>query len=198
MKKIVYLLVKLVCVAMGLPGFMMNSLAAKELSGFVPQTGQTTSYKSGDDGDLKKGVVWPIPRFKEHENGTIQDELTGLIWMKNANCWPELSWQVAVNTINHLNANRETCAGYVTGMHTDWRLPTLYELQSLLDASHFNPALPADHPFQGILTNGIYWSNTTMADTFFNEAWYVNFKNGYMGTKDKNSQNHLWPVRGGP
>ncbi len=53
----------------------------------VPKTGQTTSYATGDDGILQKGVVWPIPRFKDNNNGTVTDNLTGLIWLKNANCF---------------------------------------------------------------------------------------------------------------
>jgi hypothetical protein len=31
----------------------------------VPKTGQTTSYATGDDGDLEKGVAWPNPRFTD-------------------------------------------------------------------------------------------------------------------------------------
>lgn len=52
----------------------------------VPKTGLTTSYAPGDDGALQKGVAWPNPRFTDNNNGTITDNLTGLIWLKNANC----------------------------------------------------------------------------------------------------------------
>ena len=50
----------------------------------VPKTGQTTSYGTRDDGALEKGVAWPTPRFTDNNNGTITDNLTKLIWMKNA------------------------------------------------------------------------------------------------------------------
>ena len=50
----------------------------------VPRTGQTVSYRSGDDGDLQPGVAWPSPRFKDHGNGTVTDRLTGLMWSRNA------------------------------------------------------------------------------------------------------------------
>jgi len=43
----------------------------------VPKTGQTTSYASGDDGDLELGTAWPSPRFTDHGNGTVTDNLTG-------------------------------------------------------------------------------------------------------------------------
>ena len=55
----------------------------------VEKTGQTTSYATGDDGDLEKGLAWPNPRFTDNEDGTVTDNLTGLIWLKNAN-W---TWQ---------------------------------------------------------------------------------------------------------
>ena len=53
----------------------------------VPKTGQTTSYGTGDDGALQKGVAWPTPRFTDNSNGTVTDNLTRLIWMKNANAF---------------------------------------------------------------------------------------------------------------
>ena len=52
----------------------------------VPKTGQTTGYATGDDGALQKGVAWPNPRFTDNGDGTVTDNLTGLIWLKNANC----------------------------------------------------------------------------------------------------------------
>jgi hypothetical protein len=52
----------------------------------VPRTGQTTSYAASDDGALQRGVVLPTPRFTDNSNGMITDNLTGLIWLKNANC----------------------------------------------------------------------------------------------------------------
>ena len=39
----------------------------------VPKTGQTTSYATGDDGQLEKGVAWPYPRFTDNGDGTVTD-----------------------------------------------------------------------------------------------------------------------------
>jgi DNA-binding beta-propeller fold protein YncE len=50
----------------------------------VSKTGQAISCADGDDGALQKGVVWPIPRFTDNQNGTVTDNLTGLMWIKNA------------------------------------------------------------------------------------------------------------------
>ena len=62
----------------------------------LPQTGQVLCYDSsgsvipcagtGQDGALQKGVELPTPRFSDKSDGTIKDNLTGLIWLKNANC----------------------------------------------------------------------------------------------------------------
>src|SRR5262245_30197293 len=51
----------------------------------VQQTGQTASYFPHDDGDEEAGIVQPTPRFSDNSNGTITDNLTGLVWLKNAN-----------------------------------------------------------------------------------------------------------------
>src|SRR5210317_2432615 len=68
----------------------------------VEKTGQTTSFRTHDDGDLKKGVAWPDPRFTDNDNGTVTDNLTGLIWLKKANCFGQLDWQGALSSSNNL------------------------------------------------------------------------------------------------
>ncbi len=101
------------------------------------KTGQTTSYATGDDGDLQKGVAWPAPRFTDNGNGTVTDNLTGLMWTKDAS--PEaggvgvekVNWETALNY----------CNGLTLGEYTDWRLPNVKELQSLIDWTYYNPAL---------------------------------------------------------
>ena len=53
----------------------------------------------GQDGRLQAGVRPPTQRFDDLDNGTVLDNLTGLIWLKDANClgfdpgqgpWPQL------------------------------------------------------------------------------------------------------------
>lgn len=48
----------------------------------VPQTGQTTLHRPGDDGALRKGVPWPEPRFTDNGDGTVTDNLTR--WSKDS------------------------------------------------------------------------------------------------------------------
>ena len=176
--------------------FSVSLAWASGPSGPVPKTGQTTITGAGDDGDFQKGVPLPDPRFTDNGDGTVRDNLTNIVWMKNANCWGWMTWSAALAKVVDLNAvvNPATCSGY-TGSHRDWRLPNIRELTSLEDLSQTNPILPLGHPFTGVQTDN-YWSSTTYADSASN-AWYVNLSNGSVGSFVESSVNDVWPVRGG-
>jgi Protein of unknown function (DUF1566) len=121
----------------------------------LPQTGQTTCWNSsgaeidcagtGQDGDIQAGVVLPTPRFIDLGDGTIKDKLTGLIWLQDANCPGELrSWDNAFADVAELNSSQQMngndCDNY-TAAFTDWRLPKVRELFSLIDHAFSDPAL---------------------------------------------------------
>ncbi len=72
---------------------MSEVYAEKKPKAPVEKTGQTVIVEAGDDGDLQKGVSWPNPRFKDNGDGTIKDELTKLIWDKDANRFGRRSLQ---------------------------------------------------------------------------------------------------------
>ncbi len=76
---------------------------------------------TGDDGDLGKGIAWPRPRFTDNGNGTVTDNLTGLIWLKNANCFGLRAWNDAVSDCNGLNSGE--CGLSDDSNAGDWRLP---------------------------------------------------------------------------
>ena len=65
--------------------------------------------------------------FMDNRDGTVTDGVTGLIWQKNGSA-RELSRREANSYVNMLN--EEKFAGY-----SDWRLPTIEELASLLTRS---------------------------------------------------------------
>ena len=160
----------------------------------VPKTGQTTAYATGDDGDLEKGVPWPYPRFTDNGDGTVTDNLTGLIWLKDANCFGSRTWSQALSDCNGLASGQ---CGLTDGSNAgDWRLPNRFELESLLDLENYNPPLPSGHPFQNVQTF-IYWSSTTHA-SYTPAAWCVLMITGRVADYDKtNSAIYVWPVRGG-
>ena len=105
----------------------------------IPKTGQTDSRGGSDDGDLQKGVAWPNPRFTDNGNGTVSDNLTGLIWLKNANCFGQNQKNGAISASNMLKDN--DCGLSDGSSSGDWRLPNRFELESLLDLGFESPAL---------------------------------------------------------
>ena len=102
--------------------------------------------------------------FHDNGDGTITDRATGLTWSK-ADSGAGLNWQDALAWVQKKNA--EKFLG-----HADWRVPSVKELQSLVDYTRSpdtsqspaidpvfscttitNDARQADYPF--------YWSGTT-------------------------------------
>ena len=87
----------------------LDELYALALPARVPKTGQTQCYDAsaaidcagtGQDGAFQKGVAWPNPRFTDNSNGTVTDNLTGLIWLKNANCFgSNRLWATALSDV---------------------------------------------------------------------------------------------------
>jgi hypothetical protein len=182
----------------------------------VARTGQTPTVPftaaDGSDGDLQKGVVWPSPRFTNNGNGTVTDHLTGLIWLQNANCANALrDWTTALRNVMELNLvgtmNSKPCGDTSnSGSHqTDWRLPNVKELQSLIDFAYENPALSnaagtakwstAGDAFIGVQSD-YYWSSSTHAAST-DIAWYVYLYGGNVNGDNKTAEYYVWPVRGG-
>jgi hypothetical protein len=157
----------------------------------LPKTGQTTSYATGDDGDLEIGISSPNPRFTDNGDGTVRDNLTSLIWLKNAHCFSDWSWNRALSDCNELQEGMcELTDGSYEG---SWRLPNYRELFSLVDAENRDPVLPSGHPFLYVMTSE-YWTSTTVAN-WSNGAWVVSMNTGYVWTEIKSAFRYIWCVK---
>lgn len=183
----------------------------------VPKTGQTTSVATGDDGDLQAGIAHPATRFVDNGDGTVTDNLTGLIWLRNANCGGLESWTTMLGYANGLYDGCTSCFGTAgdcglsdSSAAGDWRLPNIRELQSLINYHRHNPALPAGHPFTNVqsplwyVTTSLtdsgkgYWTGT-MQSGDSDYKWSVNLYYGQpvLTTIYSSNGQFGWPVRGG-
>ncbi|HOW96933.1 MAG TPA: DUF1566 domain-containing protein [Kiritimatiellia bacterium] len=149
----------------------------------VARTGQTNSYLEGDDGDLEPGHTWPDRFTVQADTNLVVDNLTGLMWARNADSGHN-NWDFMVSAVYWSVA---------PGDYEDWRLPTVRELESLLDLKRVLPALPAGHPFNNVQLN--YWTSTSdAADT--NRAWVVSLGDGTIARWNRtNTSPHAWAVR---
>jgi hypothetical protein len=149
---------------------------------------------TGQDGEYQAGVS-VSPRFEDRGNGTVRDKLTGLLWLKEANCFGVLSWHEALDAANELAYG--SCGLTDSSAMGAWRIPNVRELHSLIDYGQFNPALPAN-PFSwesDYCSSGSYWSSTT--GNLVPKAWIVDIHFGTVNMEEKSLDACVWPVRDG-
>ncbi len=169
----------------------------------LPKTGQTRCYNAegeqircegtGQDGEYQFGVASPDPRFTDNRNGTVTDNLTGLVWLKNANLFGEVVRDQAIENARTLASGG--CGLTDDSKAGDWRLPNVNELESLLNLNNTSgPALPPGHPFTN-LQPANYWSSTSVA-AFPALGWYVALAVGPPVFDLKFNLMRMWPVRG--
>lgn len=163
----------------------------------LPETGQTGNYGINDDGALKKGASWPNPRFTDNNNGTITDNLTGLMWTKDARnpgpleCPIDTSknWKDALAHVSCLNQNKYL--GY-----NDWRMPNINELASLVNTDNADSTVwLTAQGFRNVIME-FYWTSTTDAQRT-KLAWVGVLYSGNLFSRKKGKEYPVWPVRGG-
>jgi len=158
----------------------------------VTKTGMINSKVENDDGALKLGVAWPSPRFSTIgasgvETNQIRDKLTGLIWARNANLFGACDWTTAISNCNAL----------AYGGASDWRLPNVCELQSLLDYRRTNPPLPSEYATVFVnVQNASYWTSTYSVSTP-SFSYYVAMNTPVTYRQGQTTASYVWPVRGG-
>ncbi len=189
--------------------FGLRGVAAPIYPAPIPRTGQTRCYGNdgsltacsgtwqGQDGDLQAGTHWPDPRFTDLGDGTIRDNLTGLVWAEDAgtptvgSCTGgDLGWQDALDYIACLNT-----ANY--NGRNDWRLPNVRELASLLN---FNvTSMNYASTYSPYFTNlkEFYWTSTSANynSGAWNRAWLARPNWLLIVTPFKSSDYYVWPVR---
>jgi hypothetical protein len=156
------------------------------------------------------------PRFVDNGNGTISDNEMGLTWEKKSDdgsihdqddtyTWStgspfDFDGTVATSFLATLNGS-----GFAG--HTDWRLPTREELQSIVDYANSTPPI-VNAPFDtscapsctvmscSCTVSSHYWSSSTVAANP-GYAWLVYFAHGDVSTGVKANNFYVRAVRTG-
>jgi hypothetical protein len=148
----------------------------------LPATGMYVSFAAGDDGSVQSGVMAPYPRFIDNGNGTVSDLLTGLLWLKQADCI-QGDWATSVAAVNTLASGQ--CGLSDGSAAGNWRMPNRNEMQSLQDRMQNNLSQLLNQTaynrdgsvFQAAILSSFissqyYWTSTTDAANA-SEAWTV-------------------------
>ena len=112
----------------------------------------------------------PDSQFSNNLDGTVTDNKTGLMW---SHCSVGQSGTTCDDTqasTHNWQAALEQADSSALATFTDWRLPNVKELYTLLEMRCFNPAINANI-FPNTLS-GNYWSSTP--DMVSGNAWAVN------------------------
>ena len=125
--------------------------------------------------------------FYDNDNGTVSDSVTTLMWQQgDGQNSSDRTWEDAL----------DYCENLSLGGHSDWRLPNVRELESIVDWDRYNPAINTIY-FPGCRSS-YYWSGSIDAVNS-GLAWHVDFYNGAVtGYNYEVYDYYVRCVRGGP
>nr|WP_298143851.1 DUF1566 domain-containing protein [uncultured Pseudomonas sp.] len=109
-----------------------------------------------------RGPAWGANAFVDNQDGSVSDQASGLTWQQRDDGRTR-DWPAALAYCEALNL-----AG-----HSDWRLPNVKELQSIVDYSRPAPAIDQRY-LQLSDPAAWFWSSTTLGDNIA-QATYVCF-----------------------
>ncbi len=157
----------------------------------IPDTGQTTCYGpsgsvtgcagTGQDGAY---IINPMS-YTDNGDGTVTDNVTGLMWQKQGD-GTQRSWSDAGTYCTNLGA----------GGHSDWRLPAITELLSIVDYGIPYPGATINAAFFPNTSADWYWSATAYADDT-TTVWDVGFDGGTDYNDTASTLDYVRCVRGG-
>lgn len=192
--------------------FWICAVAHTSLAGSSGTWATSTSYTAGvvvTDGD--DSSIWLCASsHTSASSGTFSDDRTA-----NPSYWSSYDPSFSADRTAHPTYWRQTvwtssaagltspssmdwstsitnCEGLEYAGHSDWRLPNIEELMSIVDYEHSSPAI--DTSFFPNMQSNYYWSGSSYAPYSY-YAWYVNFYGGSVGSVGKYSSSYVLPVR---
>lgn len=122
------------------------------------------------------------PRFVV-EGDTVRDTTTGLQWTRANVDEKAVNWKDA----------KAAAEAVRLGGHSDWRLPTIRELLTIVDYERKDPAI--DPVFK--CDSAWYWTSTVAAASPSDYAWVVHFGDGVSSWYGQGSEYQVRAVRAG-
>ncbi len=138
---------------------------------------------NGDHVRCIRGSAALSANFNDNGDKTVTDNITGLTWQQEDNN-VTYTWENALSYCENLSL-----AG-----QSDWRLPNIRELESIVDEAAYSPAI--DTTYFPNTNSSYYWSSTTSA-YHNNYTWGVYFNNGVVGYYNKSDSGYVRCIRGG-
>jgi len=141
----------------------------------------------------------PDSRYEIFDDGTVRDRQTGLTWMRcllgqgwnGKGCNPTKDWFVMTSR-DEIDKTLE--GGYHFAGVADWRLPTIFELESIVETACKQPALNR-RAFPNA-SQWHVWSSTPYGDNT-DYTWAINFRDGSESSALSNMPSyHVRLVRG--
>jgi hypothetical protein len=195
-------------VASALSGLGLQANGAARL-----KTGQTTCYDAagttiacpgtGQDGELQKGLA---RRYTDNGDGTITDTKTGLMWEKLSDDGSIHDKDTTHTWANAFASKIATLNSSSFADHSDWRLPNVNELQSLVQYGAVAPSVDAAFTTAcaasctvttcSCTQSNLYWSATTFQFSP-SDAWGVLFLSGHVSPTLKSNTFFVRAVRAG-
>lgn len=136
---------------------------------------------SGQDGAYQAGAVADFTR--DNATNIVTDNLNGLMWQDDA---------AAATAVFDVNLAALQCSGMTSGGFSDWRLPTIEELESIVN---YSSATPWIYPVFQNTANAKYITNTVEAG-FVSSNWFVDFSTGTPSTDSNWNLYNFRCVRG--
>jgi chitodextrinase len=132
-----------------------------------------------------RGGPWAVAGAQFHDDGDggITDARTGLTWQKADG--GAKTWQDAVSY----------CEGLTLAGKTDWRMPNVKEMRTIIDNTRQDPALDTTY-FDLPSPNANYWSSTNVISRT-SYAWILGMGSGAVGFEGESGSYAVRCVRGG-